>query len=385
MKSTRLLNEVREPDVLLQQHLPASAVSMHYRSITGRLDFPRVPPRSAAAPADRRLAGDRGSVGVRARRATRPKYSAGDLADRKNWIEHHAPLVKRIARYMMARLPASVEFDDVLQAGMLGLLDAVSRYKATQGAQFETYAAQRIRGAIVDELRRDDWLPRSVRKSMRKIDAAISALEQYLGRPPTEREIASQLSLPLEDYQHQLYQARGHQLLYSEDFDDPEGESAPGAGPRDILDALIDEDLRRRLVGGVAGLPEREKTVMSLYHEKELNLREIGVVLGVTESRVCQLYSQAVARLRRKLRIPGETDFEGLPDFGAPGARTGLGPGHAPGKADDSVAKRVVHQFGVVPELELLQKAGAVDANRLGAEGHLRRHLGERLARADQA
>lgn len=225
-----------------------------------------------------------------------------DLADRKDWIARYAPLVKRIAHYMMARLPASVEFDDVLQAGMLGLLDAVSRYEETQGAQFETYAAQRIRGAIVDELRRNDWLPRSVRKSMRKIETAISALEQRLGRPPTEGEIATQLSVPLDEYQHQLHQARGHQLLYSEDFNDPDGESVIDAGgPQDILDALIDEELRQRLAGGVAGLPEREKTVMSLYYEKELNLREIGQVLGVTESRVCQLHSQAVARLRGKL------------------------------------------------------------------------------------
>ena len=229
-------------------------------------------------------------------------YSVSDLADRKDWIQRYAPLVKRIAHYMMARLPASVEFDDVLQAGMLGLLDAVSRYEETQGAQFETYAAQRIRGAIVDELRRNDWLPRSVRKSMRKIELAISALEQRLGRPPTEGEIASQLSVPLEEYQHQLHQARGYQLLYSEDFDDPDGESMLDAGgPRDILDALIDEELKQRLANGVAALPEREKTVMSLYYEKELNLREIGQVLGVTESRVCQLHSQAVARLRGKL------------------------------------------------------------------------------------
>ncbi|HUL93785.1 MAG TPA: RNA polymerase sigma factor FliA [Burkholderiales bacterium] len=225
-----------------------------------------------------------------------------DLADRKDWIVRYAPLVKRIAHYMMARLPASVEFDDVLQAGMLGLLDAVSRYEETQGAQFETYAAQRIRGAIVDELRRNDWLPRSVRKSMRKIEVAISALEQRLGRPPTEGEIASQLSVPLEEYQHQLHQARGHQLLYSEDFNDPDGESGIDAGgPHDILDALIDEELKQRLASGVAALPDREKTVMSLYYEKELNLREIGQVLGVTESRVCQLHSQAVARLRGKL------------------------------------------------------------------------------------
>jgi RNA polymerase sigma factor for flagellar operon FliA len=262
MKSTQLLTEVRKPQ----------------------------PTRHEVSSPDRRPgllsrcgAGERRAhVHARPRSAAKPRYSVSDLGDRESWIERHAPLVKRIAHYMMARLPASVEFDDVLQAGMLGLLDAVARYEETQGAQFETYAAQRIRGAIVDELRRNDWLPRSVRR--------------------TEGEIASQLSVPIEEYQHQLHQARGHQLLYSEDFDDPEGESVvdPGA-PQDILDALIDDELRQRIASGVADLPAREKTVMSLYYEKELNLREIGQVLGVTESRVCQLHSQAVVRLRSQL------------------------------------------------------------------------------------
>jgi RNA polymerase sigma factor FliA len=230
------------------------------------------------------------------------RYSIGDLADRKGWIERYASLAKRIAHYMMARLPASVEFDDVLQAGMLGLLDAVSRYEETQGAQFETYAAQRIRGAIVDDLRRNDWMPRSVRKSMRRIEAAISRLEQSLGRHPTEKEIASQLGVRVEEYQEQLDKARGHQVLYAEDFRNPDGESVVDAsGPQDILGALVDEELRQRLATGIAGLPEREKTVMSLYYEKEMNLREIGQVIGVTESRVCQLHSQAVARLRARL------------------------------------------------------------------------------------
>lgn len=283
MKSTQLLTEVHKA------HTTRDEMSS--------------PDRRPAGSLSRCGAGDgRARAHARPRSTAKPRYSVDDLGDREGWIERHAPLVKRIAHYMMARLPASVEFDDVLQAGMLGLLDAVTRYEETQGAQFETYAAQRIRGAIVDELRRNDWLPRSVRRSMRKIETAISALEQRLGRPPTEGEIASQLSVPIEEYQHQLHQARGHQLLYSEDFDDPEGESvADPGGPRDILDALVDDELRQRIASGVAGLPAREKTVMSLYYEKELNLREIGLVLGVTESRVCQLHSQAVVRLRSQL------------------------------------------------------------------------------------
>jgi RNA polymerase sigma factor FliA len=233
-------------------------------------------------------------------------YSAkGGLADRSTWVEQHAPLVKRIAHHMMARLPASVEVDDIIQAGMVGLIDAVSRYEETQGAQFETYAVQRIRGAILDELRRNDWLPRGVRKNMRRIEAAISALEQRNGRAPSESEIAAQLRIPLSDYQSQLQDARGHQIVYAEDMLDPDGLAPAGEGEADarsgILERLVDEEFRAQIAKAVSGLPEREKMVMSLYYEKELNLREIGEVLGVTESRVCQLHSQAVARLRARL------------------------------------------------------------------------------------
>jgi len=243
------------------------------------------------------------------RRATKRRdeglYGSAGLADRSGWVEQYAPLVKRIALHMMARLPASVEASDVIQAGMVGLIDAVSRYEETQGAQFETYAVQRIRGAILDELRRNDWLPRSVRKNARLIEGAIRTLEHRAGRPPQESEIAAHLNLSLTDYQHMLQEARGHQILYSEDFRDPDSDSAfEGSAPdeRDgVLDALLDDELRGRVVKAVEELPEREKLVMSLYYEKELNLREIGEVMGVTESRVCQLHTQAVARLRSRL------------------------------------------------------------------------------------
>lgn len=233
-------------------------------------------------------------------------YAKTAVRDTQQYLTQYAPLVKRIAHHMMAKLPASVEIDDVIQTGMLGLLDAVNRYEESHGAQFETYAAQRIRGAILDGLRQADWLPRSFRRDLRRIEGAVGKLEQRLGRSPSEQELAAELDMPLSDYQRMLQEARGYQLISFEDFNHSEGEDYldrhcedRGANP---LDALLDRKLRQRLVQGISGLPEREKVVMGLYYEEELNFREIGETLGVSESRVCQLHSQAIARLRSQLR-----------------------------------------------------------------------------------
>jgi RNA polymerase sigma factor for flagellar operon FliA len=226
--------------------------------------------------------------------------------DTEQYLTQYAPLVKRIAHHMMAKLPASVELDDVIQTGMLGLLDAVNRYEESHGAQFETYAAQRIRGAILDGLRQADWLPRSFRRDLRRIEGAIGKLEQRFGRAPSEHEVARELDMPLADYQKMLQDARGYQLISFEDFNHADGGDYlerhcedPRANP---LDALLDRKLRERLVKGIEGLPEREKVVMGLYYEEELNFREIGETLGVSESRICQLHSQAIARLRSQIR-----------------------------------------------------------------------------------
>lgn len=233
-------------------------------------------------------------------------YTANGTIDKQGWVEEYAALVKRIAHHMMARLPASVEVNDIIQAGMIGLLDAVNRFEESQGAQFETYAAQRIRGAILDELRAADWLPRGLRKSMRSIENAVHTLEQRLGRAPGEQELADYLGVSLAEYQHMLQEARGYQLLHYEDFSDSGDEHfldrhAEHAHPGPI-EYLMEEEVRARLVDAIDDLPEREKLVMGLYYEQELNLREIGEVLGVSESRVCQLHTQAIARLRAKLK-----------------------------------------------------------------------------------
>ena len=149
---------------------------------------------------------------------TKAMYTPNGLSDKEECLKEYAPLVKRIAHHMMLKLPGSVEVDDLIQAGMMGLLDAASRYDELRGAQFETYAAQRIRGAMLDELRGADWLPRSMRRDMRRIETAISRLQQKLGKAPSESEIAKELGVSLPEYQQMLQEARGAQLLYYEDF-----------------------------------------------------------------------------------------------------------------------------------------------------------------------
>ena len=223
----------------------------------------------------------------------------------EDYVHKHAPLVKRIAYHLMAKLPASVQVDDLIQAGLIGLMDAAEHYDGTQGAQFETYAVQRIRGAMLDDLRQADWLPRTVRKSLRQIEAAINKLEQQNKRAPNETEVAAALKVPLADYQQMLLDGRGHQLMYYEDLHDSEDsdffERHVTANSGDPLKKLEDAGFRKILVAAIQSLPEREKQMMGMYYEQELNLREIGEVLGVSESRVCQLHSQAVARLRAKM------------------------------------------------------------------------------------
>jgi len=226
--------------------------------------------------------------------------------DQNKLVEQMAPLVKRIAYHFMARLPASVHVDDLIQAGLMGLLDAAKNFDDTQGAQFETYAIQRIRGSILDELRQADWLPRNVRKNLRRIEGTISAMEQRLGRVPREQELAEALGVPLDEYQTMLLESRGYQLLHYEDFQESEDSdffdvfmADNQVGPLEVLE---DQRFRKALVQAIGVLPEREKLVMGLYYEQEMNLKEIGEVLGVSESRVCQLHSQAVVRLRSRLK-----------------------------------------------------------------------------------
>jgi len=233
-------------------------------------------------------------------------YDSSNEIEVENCVHKFAPLVKRIAHHMMASLPPSVEVDDVIQSGMMGLLDAARRYTESEGAQFETYAVQRIRGAMLDGLRQADWLPRTLRRSLRAIEAMVCKLEQRNGRQPSEKELAAALDMTLEDYQQLLQDARGYQLVSYEDFKGGDEESFVDRyctdGRPDPLSFLMERAVREDLVAAIDALPEREKKVMGLYYEQELNLREIGEVLGVSESRICQLHTQAITRLRARLR-----------------------------------------------------------------------------------
>lgn len=235
-------------------------------------------------------------------------YTAKGQPDRNAMIKQYQPLVRRLANHMMVKLPANVQVDDLIQVGLIGLSEALTRYEATQGVQFETFATQRIRGAMLDELRSNDWMSRGSRKSQKEIEQSMRRLEHELGRSPLESEIAADLDMSLEDYQSLLGKVRGTQLVYLEDMsrgDDDEDsfldrhEGDPDADP---LSMLRNQRLREALVAAIKNLPEREQHIMSMYYEQDMNLKEIAAVLDVTESRICQLHSQSIARLRAKMR-----------------------------------------------------------------------------------
>ncbi|MBU1362114.1 MAG: RNA polymerase sigma factor FliA [Gammaproteobacteria bacterium] len=235
-------------------------------------------------------------------------YTQRGQLDRDALIRQYVPLVRRLAHHMIAKLPPNVELDDLIQVGMIGLADALSRYEASQGVQFETFATQRIRGAMLDELRDGDWLSRGSRKSQKQIEQAVRKLEHRLGRSPVESEIAAELDMPLAEYQSLLGRVRGTQLVYLEDMggrdEDDEGflDRHAADAEADPMSVLKDHRLRQALVTAIETLPEREKYIMGMYYEQDMNLKEIAAVLGVTESRVCQLHSQSIARLRAKMR-----------------------------------------------------------------------------------
>ncbi|RLU00509.1 MAG: RNA polymerase sigma factor FliA [Ketobacter sp.] len=220
-------------------------------------------------------------------------------------VEQHTPLVKRIAHHLIARMPSGVSVEDLYQAGMIGLLDALKRYDNSKGASFETYAGIRIRGAMVDELRKGEWAPRSVHRNARRIQQVIHEIEHETGADARDRDIAERLGVSLEEYHVMLQDSMATRLFSLNELESTEENISVGLQQQQAenpLDNLQNGVFRTHLARAIEQLPEREQLVLSLYYDEELNLKEIGQVLGVSESRVSQIHSQAAQRLRSRLQ-----------------------------------------------------------------------------------
>ena len=231
-------------------------------------------------------------------------YATSQSRIQDDLVERHEPLVKRIAYHLINRLPASVQLEDLIQAGMIGLLEASRNYDETQGASFETYAGIRIRGAMLDELRRNDWAPKSVHRKVRDITEAIREIENRVGRDARDEEVIGLLNISKDEYYKTLQNISSHKVISWEELGvDEEAirnsivEYRPG-----LQEELEKSRFQEKLAEAIASLPEREKMIVALYYDSELNLREIGSVLSVSESRISQLLSQAHIRLRARMQ-----------------------------------------------------------------------------------
>jgi len=224
--------------------------------------------------------------------------------DKSALLEQHAVLVKRIAYHLLARLPANILVDDLIQSGMIGLFEAAQNFDNTKGASFETFAGIRIRGAMLDEIRRGDWTPRSVHKNSRRVSDAIHQLEIQHGREATDIEVAEKLDISLNEYHHILNTVSSGKIIGIEDL---------GVSPDTLMideahqiddpyQDIEQESFKKALSQGISTLPEREALVLSLYYDEELNLREIGQILDVSESRISQIHSQALHRLKSRMQ-----------------------------------------------------------------------------------
>ncbi len=241
-------------------------------------------------------------------------YASVQQGNTKQLVLQHTPLVKRIAYHLQGRLPETVQVDDLIQAGMLGLLEAIKNYNAEQGASFETYAGIRIRGAMLDEVRRSDWTPRSVHKKARMVSEAIRIVENKLGHDAREIDVAEHMGLSVSEYNQILQDSVGCKTFSVEELDQTGDTYLKDAQVADEqpIDHILQSDFQQALADAIRQLPEREQLVISLYYDDELNLKEIGQVLEVSESRVSQISSQAILRLRARLsewlKDSGKTD-----------------------------------------------------------------------------
>lgn len=230
-------------------------------------------------------------------------YSSEGKEIAEQLVNKYAPLVKKIAYHMSARLPADIHIDDIIQSGLIGLLDAGKNYDPRQGAQFATYATIRIRGAILDEVRRSDWAPKSVHKKARDLSATIQKIERETGRDARDIEVAQEMGISINDYYQILKDSSACRMLSFDDLgtDDTQSLGIFEDRQQNIVDDVLEEEFQQRLSLAIASLPERERMVMSLYYDTEMNLKEVGTLIGISESRVSQLLSQAQLRLRARI------------------------------------------------------------------------------------
>lgn len=217
---------------------------------------------------------------------------------------HYAPLVKKIAHHLKARLPESVQLDDLIQAGMMGLLEASKHYSNKKGASFETYAGIRIRGSMLDEIRKNDWVPRSVHRNAREIAKVIKTIEQKTGVEAKPPEIAKHLKINLSQYHEMLRQINGTKIFNLDDLglEEEHLNKQEKSTISEPFTSLAINKFQDDLSNQIDTLPDKEKAVLSLYYDEELNLKEIGKVMGVSESRVCQIHSQAMVRLKSRMQ-----------------------------------------------------------------------------------
>ena len=221
--------------------------------------------------------------------------------DTDELVRKHVHLVRKIAYHLAARLPATVDVEDLIQSGVIGLLEAAKKYEATQGASFETFAGIRIRGAMIDFIRPNDWAPRSVSRHAREISAAVQRIEAREGRDAQDSEVMAELGMDPDAYYAAMRDVASVRIISIDALPREESDNGiPGSGESPEAQT-VGAHFHRALAAALQALPERERLVMSLYYVEELNLREIGEVLGVTESRACQIHGRAVLRLRAAL------------------------------------------------------------------------------------
>lgn len=228
---------------------------------------------------------------------------------RERLIMEHAPLIKYIVNRIAVRLPSHIDLDDLINTGVIGLMDAIEKYDPEKNCKFKTYAEFRIKGAILDQLRSLDWVPRSVRQKSRKLEAAYNHTEQKLGRAASDEEVADELGVEIDKFHEMLNQVRGISLVNLDEV-----RSASDLEKKNLIDVLEDpsgedpllalgvSEMKKIVAEAIGQLPEKERLVISLYYYDDLNMKEIGSILDITESRVCQIHTKAVLRLRGKLR-----------------------------------------------------------------------------------